>query len=139
VFVLASVMLTPIFIHRLADQRYIGPALSCLILLGYVGLFLAPRHALGWMIVMGVGAGGSLVLAITLFGMRASTAAQSVALSGMAQAVGYTMAAVVPILIGFIHDVTQAWTLPLLLMIALSVLQLAMGYLAGRPLLTRTS
>ena len=52
----------------------------------------------------------------------------------MAQAIGYTMAAVIPILIGFVHDLTHQWTLPLLLMIALSGLQLVMGYLSGRPL-----
>ena len=134
IFVLGSVMITPLFIQRLRDQRRIGPVLSALILLGYVGLYADPHHALGWMIVMGMGAGGSLVLSITLFSLRAATAGQSVALSGMAQAIGYMMAAVIPILIGFVHDLTQRWTLPLLLMIALSALQLVMGYLSGRPL-----
>jgi CP family cyanate transporter-like MFS transporter len=85
------------------------------------------------MIVMGLGAGGALVLAITLFSLRVETAAQSVVLSGMAQAVGYMMAALTPIFIGFLHDLTHSWTLPLQLMIALAVLQLAMGYLTGRP------
>jgi hypothetical protein len=33
-----------------------------LILLGICGLLSDPVHALGWMIVMGLGAGGSLVL-----------------------------------------------------------------------------
>jgi CP family cyanate transporter-like MFS transporter len=135
IFVLGSVMVTPVFIHRMKDQRLIGPVLSSLVLLGYLGLYFDPRHALGWMIVMGLGAGGSLVLAMTLFGLRAGSAAQSVALSGMAQAVGYTMAALTPIFIGFIRDLTHAWTLPLLLMILLAVLQVATGYLAGRPLL----
>jgi CP family cyanate transporter-like MFS transporter len=85
------------------------------------------------MILMGLGAGGALVLAITLFSLRVETAGQSVALSGMAQAVGYLMAAVVPIFIGFIHDLTRQWTAALLLMIALSALQVLVGYLAGRP------
>jgi CP family cyanate transporter-like MFS transporter len=133
-FVLASVMVTPVFIHRMRDQRLIGVALSGMILLAYVGLYLDPAHALEWMIVMGLGAGGSLVLAITLFSLRVATATQSVALSGMAQAVGYTAAAVMPILIGFIHDLTHHWSLALQLMIALAVMQLAMGYLSGRPL-----
>jgi CP family cyanate transporter-like MFS transporter len=83
------------------------------------------------MIAMGMGAGGALVLAITLFSLRVETAMQSVALSGMAQAVGYTVAAVAPIFIGFIHDVTHRWTLALLLMICLAVLQVAMGYMSG--------
>ena len=130
--VLASVMLTPVFIHRMNDQRLIGLILGTLILIGFFGLYCDTVHALAWMIVMGFGAGGSLVLAITLFGLRVTTATQSVALSGMAQAIGYTMAAVTPIFIGFLHDVTHHWTLPLLLMIVLSVLQLSTGYLAGR-------
>jgi MFS transporter, CP family, cyanate transporter len=133
-FVLGSVMVTPVFIHRMRDQRLIGMALSGMILLAYVGLYLDPAHALEWMVVMGLGAGGSLVLAITLFSLRVTTATQSVALSGMAQAVGYTVAAVMPIFIGFLHDLTHRWTLALQLMIALAVLQLAMGYLSGRSL-----
>jgi MFS transporter, CP family, cyanate transporter len=103
-----------------------------MILLGYVGLYLDPSHALTWMIAMGIGAGGALVLAITLFGLRAESATQSVALSGMAQAVGYTTAAVTPILIGFLHDLTHSWASAMLLMICMSMLQVTMGYLAGR-------
>jgi MFS transporter, CP family, cyanate transporter len=137
VFVLGSVMLTPVFIHRMKDQRLIGVVMSALILTGFCGVLADPGHALGWMIVMGVGAGGSLVLAITLFGLRVVTATQSVALSGMAQSVGYTMAAVTPILIGLLHDLTHQWIVPLLLLIGLAALQLWMGYLAGRPLTIR--
>lgn len=133
IFVLGSVMVTPVFIHRMRDQRLIGVALSAMILLGYLGLYVNPAHALLWMILMGLGAGGALVLAITLFSLRVETAGQSVALSGMAQAVGYLMAAVIPIFIGFIHDLTHQWTPALLLMIALSALQVLVGYLAGRP------
>jgi len=134
IFVLGSVMVTPFFIHRMKDQRAIGVVLSSLILAGYLGLFTNPGHALAWMIVMGLGAGGSLVLAITLFSLRVQTAMQSVALSGMAQAVGYTMAALTPIFIGLLHDLTQRWSVALLLMIAVAALQLATGYLAGRPI-----
>jgi len=133
-FVLGSVMLTPLFMQRMRDQRLIGAILSLLILAGFCGLYFDTGHAAGWMMVMGLGAGGSLVLAITLFSLRVETVAQSVALSGMAQGVGYTMAALTPILIGFVHDLWHAWTLPLLLMIVLACLQVAMGYMAGRPL-----
>jgi MFS transporter, CP family, cyanate transporter len=134
IFVLASVMITPVFIHRMRDQRAIAVVLSGLILAGYVGLYLDPAHALAWMIVMGLGSGGALVLSITLFSLRVESATQSVALSGMAQAVGYCVAAVTPIFIGYIHDLTQQWTVALLLMICLVLVQAVMGYLAGRPL-----
>lgn len=133
IVVLASVMITPVFIQRMKDQRIIGVMLSGLILLGYLGLYLDAANALAWMVVMGAGAGGSLVLSITLFSLRAETAAQSVALSGMAQAVGYLMAAVIPIVIGMIHDMTHRWMPALMLMICLCALQAAMGYLSGGP------
>jgi MFS transporter, CP family, cyanate transporter len=139
IFVLASVMITPIFIHRMKDQRVIAVVLSCLILTGYVGLYLDPTHALPWMIVMGLGSGGALVLSITLFSLRVETAAQSVALSGMAQAVGYSVAAVTPIFIGYIHDLTHKWAAALLLMICMVLVQLVAGFLAGRPLKIRAA
>jgi MFS transporter, CP family, cyanate transporter len=137
IFVLASVMVTPVFIHRMKDQRIIAAVLSSLILAGYLGLYFDPGHALPWMIVMGSGSGGALVLSITLFSLRVETAGQSVALSGMAQAVGYSVAAVTPILIGYIHDQTHQWTAALLLMICLALVQLVVGLLAGRPLKIR--
>jgi CP family cyanate transporter-like MFS transporter len=134
VFVLASVMVTPVFIHRLRDQRAIAVSLSILLLLGYGGLLVDPAHALTWMIVMGLGSGGAFVLAITLFSLRVETAAQSVALSGMAQAVGYSVAALTPIFIGYLHDITHRWQGPLLLMLGIVLLQMIVGYLAGRSL-----
>ena len=134
IFVLASVMVTPVFIHRMRDQRVIAAVLSGFILAGYSGLYLDPAHALPWMIVMGLGSGGALVLAITLFSLRVETASQSVALSGMAQAVGYSVAAITPICIGYLHDLTRQWTLALQLMIVMSLVQLGSGLLAGRPL-----
>jgi CP family cyanate transporter-like MFS transporter len=83
---------------------------------------------------MGLGAGGSLVLAMTWFGLRASSTGQAVALSAMAQAIGYLVSALAPILVGWLHDATQGWTLPLLLMLGFAATQVCMGYLSGRPL-----
>lgn len=135
IFVLLSVMAVPLLIHRLEDQRWIGAGCSSLILLGFLGVMLYTEQAMLWMILMGLGAGGSLVLAMTLFSLRVRTTEQAVSLSGMAQTVGYSMAALTPILIGFIHDQTGSWTIPLLLMTGVAVLQVITGYLAGRPLI----
>jgi CP family cyanate transporter-like MFS transporter len=134
IFVLVSVMATPVFIHRLHDQRWIAVVCSTLIMAAFGGILLDTHHAMFWMIVMGLGAGGSLVLSMTLFGLRVSTAAQSVALSGMAQSIGYTMSALLPILVGYIYDHTQKWSLPLMIMLVISLAQMASGYLAGRRL-----
>lgn len=132
--ILSAVMLVPVFMRKLRDQRLLGIGVSSLIVIAYFGLLVDSEHALAWMILMGLGSGGSLVLAMTLFGLRTSTALQTVALSGMAQAIGYTVAAITPIIIGFIHDQSGRWTIPLTLMIGLAIAQLLMAYLAGRPL-----
>lgn len=133
IFILISVMAVPLFVRALKDQRWIGVGCAAFILAGYLGVYLAPGQSMVWMSVMGLGAGGSLVLAITLFGLRTTNAAQTVGLSGMAQAVGYSMAAVMPIIIGLLHDLSGGWDVPLLLMLALSVVQVVSGYLSGLP------
>jgi CP family cyanate transporter-like MFS transporter len=133
IFILISVMAVPPLIHRLADQRWIGAGCGLFTLSGYLGLYFAPEQAMTWMILMGLGGGGALVLTITLFGLRTKTATETVALSGMAQAVGYLMAALMPILIGFVHDTSGGWHLSLLLMLGICVGQVVTGYLSGLP------
>jgi CP family cyanate transporter-like MFS transporter len=132
IFVLGGVMGVPLLVRKYPDQRWIGAGCAGLIFLGYAGLLFNTHNALYWMCVMGVGAGGSLVLSMTWFGLRASSAGQAVALSGMAQAVGYLISALAPILIGWLRDSTGGWTLPLILMLGLTGLQVCMGFLAGR-------
>jgi len=134
IFVLGGVMSVPLLVHRFDDQRWIGAGCASLIFFGFAGLLFATADALFWLSVMGVGAGGSMVLAMTWFGLRASSTGQAVALSGMAQAIGYLVSALAPILIGWLHDRTQGWTMPLLLMLGFSATQVCMGYLSGRPL-----
>jgi CP family cyanate transporter-like MFS transporter len=130
--VMVAVLAVPVLIRRTPDQRWIGAACGSLIVLGYGGLLLDSIHVTAWMLLMGLGAGGSLVLAMTLFGLRTSSTPKAVALSGMAQTVGYLMAALTPILVGVIHDATEAWSVPLLLMIGITLLQTGSGYLSGR-------
>lgn len=132
IFVLGGVMGVPLLVHRFDDQRWIGAGCASLIFFGYAGLLFATADALFWLAIMGLGAGGSLVLAMTWFGLRASSTGQAVALSGMAQAIGYLVSALAPILVGWLHDRTQGWTLPLLLMLGFSGTQVVMGYLSGR-------
>jgi CP family cyanate transporter-like MFS transporter len=134
IFVLGGVMGVPVLVHRFDDQRWIGAGCASLIFFGYAGLLFATADALFWLSIMGLGAGGSLVLAMTWFGLRASSTGQAVALSGMAQAIGYLVSALAPILVGWLHDATAGWTVPLLLMLGFAATQVCMGYLSGRPL-----
>ena len=55
-----------------------------------------------------------MILGLTFIGLRASSAHQAAALSGMAQSIGYLLAACGPPLMGKIHDSAGDWQIPLL-------------------------
>ncbi|CAI1026518.1 MAG: CynX/NimT family MFS transporter [Serratia proteamaculans] len=117
---------------RARDQRAIALCSSLLIFTGVAGLLLMPANSLVWLIFAGLGAGSSLVLALSFFGLRSSHHHQATQLSGMAQSVGYLLAALGPTLFGLLHDLTQGWRLPLAILLALTLLQMLFGILAGR-------
>jgi CP family cyanate transporter-like MFS transporter len=117
---------------RARDQRAIALCSSLLIFIGVAGLLLLPGYSLVWLIFAGLGAGSSLVLALSFFGLRSSHHHQATQLSGMAQSVGYLLAALGPTLFGLLHDLTQGWRLPLMVLLCLTLLQMLFGMLAGR-------
>ncbi|CAI1506164.1 CynX/NimT family MFS transporter [Serratia proteamaculans] len=117
---------------RARDQRAIALCSSLLIFTGVAGLLLMPANSLVWLIFAGLGAGSSLVLALSFFGLRSSHHHQATQLSGMAQSVGYLLAALGPTLFGLLHDLTQGWRLPLAILLGLTLLQMLFGILAGR-------
>ncbi len=117
---------------RAHDQRAIALCSSLLIFIGVAGLLLMPANSLVWLIFAGLGAGSSLVLALSFFGLRSNHHHQATQLSGMAQSVGYLLAALGPTLFGLLHDLTQGWRLPLAILLGLTLLQMLFGILAGR-------
>lgn len=125
-------LLVPLVLHRLKDQRGIAVVVALLCAVGSLGLWLMPEHATLWTLVFGFGSGATMILGLTFIGLRASTAHQAAALSGMAQSVGYLLAACGPPLMGKIHDASGDWHLPLLACAVLSVVMAVCGAFAGR-------
>lgn len=122
----------PVIARRMTDQRALAASGSLLSLTGYLGLMLAPEAAPLWVTLIGLATGTCFVLALSFLSMRAADARQAAALSGMAQAVGYSLAAVGPVLFGALHDVTGGWTVPLAALALAAVAQVLAGLGAGR-------
>jgi CP family cyanate transporter-like MFS transporter len=102
------------------------------IAIGWVGILAAPRSApYLWVVVLGLGQNASFPLALTLIVLRGATVAGTAGLSTMVQTVGYLLAALAPLGIGVLHDLTGSWTAPLVVLLALSVPQAMMGLAAG--------
>lgn len=104
-------LLAPIIAGRFADQRVITLAALGICLLGFVGLLTVHGWWVLWAGMIMVGPGCGIGLALLFMVLRSNSAAQAGQVSGMAQAVGYGLAAIGPILIGAVHDASGSWTL----------------------------
>lgn len=82
--------------------------------------------------LLGIASSSNFALALTFFSIRAENAKDSAELSGMAQSIGYCVAATGPILIGFIFDITGNWTVPLSLLIGMTTVIIYFGMHAGK-------
>ncbi|MFI9815976.1 MFS transporter [Saccharothrix variisporea] len=113
------------------DQRALAAACSAIMLVGYVGLFVAPGRALLWSVVLGLGGGACLVLALAFISLRAENAPGAGALSAMSQSIGYLPAAIGPVVFGLLHTVSDGWRVPIGLMVVTAAAQTVVALVAG--------
>ena len=122
----------PLILHRLKDQRGIAVLVAMMCAVSALGLWFLPGQAVMWTLIFGFGSGATMILGLSFIGLRASSAHQAAALSGMAQAVGYLLAACGPPVMGKIHDASGDWHIPLIAVALISVVMAVFGALAGR-------
>jgi CP family cyanate transporter-like MFS transporter len=85
---------------------------------GLAGLLVAPdRGTVVWICAIGVAQGAGFALALTFTVMRAATPEMAARLGGVAQALGYLLAACGPLALGAIHDLTGTWPWALVLLL----------------------
>jgi CP family cyanate transporter-like MFS transporter len=117
---------------RLSHQGPIALVLGVCGLAGYAGLYFAPAGgAWAWALLLGV-SNCSFPLALTLVGMRARSGPGVAQLSAFAQSTGYLLSIPGPLLVGVLYQQSGGWGLPIALMAALMLPQMAVGVLAGR-------
>nr|NNM89395.1 MFS transporter [Bacilli bacterium] len=114
---------TPILAAALPRQRSIVAGVVIGYLMGYGGLLAFPVTSLVWLWVtlIGIAGGASISLALTWFGLRTKTKEEAAKLSGMAQSIGYLIASIGPVLIGYVHTITGNWSTPLLILLLVIV------------------
>lgn len=128
-----SSFLVPTWASRHRHQRAFILGIAVVLIVPLIGLVVAPTFSpLLWMLIFGLGVGAALGLAIAFFSLRSPDAHHAAHLSGMAQFVGYCLAASGPFLVGMIHDATGGWTVPLLVVIGAVVAMTVVGMGAAR-------
>lgn len=142
-FALSLLMLIQIFTSLTApwiaqhtrDQRGVVIGLSVLMWVGLMGLFFAPiAHVWWYSAIAGLGLGGIFAMSLAFLVLRSPNAQVAAALSGMAQGVGYTIAATGPFLVGWLHEVTDSWNSVAILFIVLMTIATSFGISAARNL-----
>ena len=109
---------------------------SLCIIIGFLGLLLVHgfKSTILWIILLGIGGGFTFSLSMMFFNLRTNNANEAARLSGMAQSIGYLLAAFGPMFFGYLHDATNNWTMPLITLIGVSSVCLLSGLGASRNL-----
>jgi MFS transporter, CP family, cyanate transporter len=123
----------PQLVARPGDQRWVLMVIIACYPIAYFGLIAAPHSlAVLWALVLGV-ALATFPVILTLIGLRTRTSAATAALSGFTQSAGYLLSAIGPFGIGLLHEATDGWTVPLVVMASLSIPLFLVGMYVGRP------
>jgi MFS transporter, CP family, cyanate transporter len=130
---IVTMFLAPVIAGRRPSQQGVVVAAVGMSGVGTLGLLIAGSiGSVLWVVLLGLGQGACFSLALTFFALRAPDSEHAAALSGMAQTVGYLLAAAGPSLFGVLRDATHAWNVPLALLLAITVCLLIAGLGAAR-------
>jgi len=127
-------LLVPVLAHRAPSQGRLAVATVAVTGAGLAGAIFGGSGAglAGFILLLGLGQGAALGLAVFYTMARAHDAVAAASLSAFAQAIGYLLASTGPLTIGFLHNATGGWTVPGIVLLAVTGVELVAGLLAGR-------
>ena len=129
----ASCLVVPHLAVRGRDQRLINVALCLMAVVALLGLLFAPLSTVWvWAVLQGAGQGGLIAVAMTVIVLRSPDSHVAAHLSGMAQCVGYLLAAIGPLIVGLIRGWTGSFGPCAILFVALGLIAAFNGWGAGK-------
>lgn len=125
--------IVPIVAEKVNNQKGLSAVTAILFFVGLSGLLLGNTSLIPLSaILIGIAGGSAFSLSMMFFTLRTKDGKQAAELSGMAQSFGYLLAAVGPVLVGALHDVSNGWSVPLILLITISVVIFMVGVGSGK-------
>jgi CP family cyanate transporter-like MFS transporter len=117
----------------MGTQRPLIVAVALAYVVGLGGLLVSPADGtLVWVAAFGLAQGSGFALALTLIVLRSPTPLTAARLGGVAQCLGYLLAACGPVVLGVLHDGTHGWSWPLAVLLALLAPMTWFGWGAAR-------
>ncbi len=133
-------LLVPPLAVRCRNQSFFNAGLAALAAAALMGLLFAPLSTVWvWAVLQGVGQGGLFAIAMTVIVLRSPDSVVAAQLSGMAQGVGYVLAALGPLLVGVLHSATGGYASAGWLFALLGAGAAVNGWGAGRAILVKPS
>jgi CP family cyanate transporter-like MFS transporter len=126
-------LVMPMLAARVDDQRALVVAVMSVLALALGGLLLVPGAGWFWVVLLGLGVGSAFPLAFTIITLRSPTPGVAARLSGMAQTLGYLLAGAGPLVFRLLHDATDGWQVPLVLLLGWVLVETFVALRAARP------
>ncbi|MDO5708245.1 MAG: MFS transporter [Andreesenia angusta] len=128
-------LLIPIIADKMKNQKLIAVFAALGYLLGSIGLLFGRKeiHIIITMVIMAIGCSGAYAAAIILIELRSKTSSTVSLISGLSQSIGYIIAAIGPVLLGYLLGHFGNYQIPLLIFILISSFLVITGLIAGKP------
>ncbi|MCB5361445.1 MFS transporter [Vibrio lentus] len=120
------------FLGKNDNQQWLITLCTSSVFIGLIGLLYLPEFAIFWVGLFGLANCSTFIIALSFVGLRTSNSSQAASLSGMAQGIGYALAATGPTLVGKLHALTDSWNVPILLIAAVAFACTIFAALAAR-------
>lgn len=134
--VIPMTFIVPLLAGKLPNQKIISIFVGSLFILGVLGLIQGHATIIVIAVIfIGIACGSAFSLSMMFFTLRTKDGYEASELSGMAQSIGYLLAATGPILFGGLSDLTNSWSIPLFMLLLVSFVILIAGILAARDVI----
>ncbi|MEZ9513285.1 MFS transporter [Vibrio splendidus] len=120
------------FLGKNDNQQWLITLCTSSVFIGLIGLLYLPEFAIFWVGLFGLANCSTFIIALSFVGLRTSNSSQAASLSGMAQGIGYALAATGPTLVGKLHAQTDSWSVPILLIASVAFACTIFAALAAR-------
>ena len=123
----------PIVAERMKNQKMLGGLTAVCFIVGISAILSGHQSLIPVAVIMiGMASGSAFSLSMMFFSLRTTDGQQATEMSGMAQSIGYLLAAIGPTLFGALHDISGGWSIPLIMLIGLACVIFVVAVAAGR-------
>lgn len=129
---IVAALVATVLLGRRRSQRRVAVLITIPMIIGLIGMLTLPALMAVWAVLAGLTTGSSIVVALSLIGLRSRGTAETARMSGMAQSFGYLLAACGPVIAGALSGWTGAWWPVIAMLLGVTLLQAVLGLFAGR-------